>query len=272
MSSADLVTAEAPGVRITACNRGAHLMTWTTHGVERLWMSPLSGCGGASAIRGGVPVLFPQFGTFGPLAKHGFARTAQWTPLPVTSTAQSAELSFELTDTPETRAVWPHEFHARLAIEASADTVAMALTVTNVGAETAHFTGGLHTYLAVADPQATISGLAGCRCWDGASTQSPHFTEPIEGPIRALDTQDRVMTGPAAQVVLHDAARGSVRITAEGFANRIVWNPGAGHGLPDVAPGDEAHFVCIEPAVVEPVALAAGGTWAGRMTLSLSQS
>ena len=36
------IVAEAPGVRITASARGAHLMSWTTHGVDRLWMSPLS--------------------------------------------------------------------------------------------------------------------------------------------------------------------------------------------------------------------------------------
>ncbi len=232
-------------------------------------MSPLSGCDQPGAIRGGVPVLFPQFGTFGSLPKHGFARTALWTPLPATGSPQSAALSFELTDTPETRAIWPHEFRARLDIEASAQTLAMALTVTNRGSTTAHFTGGLHTYLAVADPDASIGGLSGCQCWDGVSTTSPHFAERIEGPIRALDAQDRVMAGPARDTVLNDHVLGAVRITAEGFTNRVVWNPGAGHGLPDVAAGDEAHFVCIEPAVVEPVALGPGETWEGRAHLSL---
>ena len=72
--------AQAPGVRITACSRGGHLMTWTTEGVERLWMSPLSACGGAEAIRGGVPVLFPQFSIFGSLPKHGLLRTADCEP------------------------------------------------------------------------------------------------------------------------------------------------------------------------------------------------
>ncbi len=256
-------------MRITACTRGAHLMTWTTHGVERLWMSPLSGCEQPGAIRGGVPVLFPQFGTFGPLAKHGFARTAQWKALPATGSPHSAELSFELTDSQATRAIWPHEFHARLDIDASAERLELVLSVTNRGTTTARFTGGLHTYLTVADPDASISGLAGCRCWDGVSTRSPHFTQRVEGPIRALDTQDRVMAGPAPDVVLDDHMLGRVHVTAEGFANRVVWNPGPGHGLPDVAQGDEAHFVCIEPALVEPVALGRGGAWQGRLLLTL---
>ena len=37
MTSTDRpIVAEAPGVRITASARGAHLMSWTTHGVDRL--------------------------------------------------------------------------------------------------------------------------------------------------------------------------------------------------------------------------------------------
>ncbi len=272
MSHAELVTAEAPGVRITACTRGAHLMTWTTNGIERLWMSPLSGCDRPDAIRGGVPVLFPQFGTFGDLPKHGFARTAQWRQVPTVGASSGPALSFELTDSEATLAIWPHRFHARLDIAASAEVLTMTLTITNRGADTAHFTGGLHTYLTVADSAATIDGLDGYRCWDGASTSSPHFAEPVSGPFRALDCQDRVVAGAGqfAPVVLRDAVLGTVRVTGQGFDNRVVWNPGPGHGLPDVVAGDEAHFVCIEPATVEPVALGPGGTWVASQHLSLT--
>ncbi|HSO04539.1 MAG TPA: hypothetical protein VLQ92_08670, partial [Candidatus Limnocylindrales bacterium] len=62
---------------------------------------------------------------------------------------------------------------------------------------------------------------------------------------------------------------GSVHVTAEGFSNRVVWNPSPGHTLPDVAAGDEARFVCIEPTSVVPVVLPAGGVWEGRQRLHL---
>lgn len=270
MTSTDRpIVAEAPGVRITASARGAHLMSWTTHGVDRLWMSPLSHLGQAEALRGGVPVLFPQFGTFGDLPKHGFARTADWQPVRASVEQGRATLSFQLADSEETRAVWPHPFRIRLDISASPTELTMNLTVENRGSDVARFTGGLHTYLAVADPQAWIDGLVGCRVWDGASTQLPHFSEQIQGRIRALDTQDLVIHGAIAPVVLHDAVLGTTHVAAEGFSNRVVWNPGPGHRLPDVAAGDEARFVCIEPTAVVPVVLPAGGVWEGRQRLYL---
>lgn len=270
------VFAEAADVSITACPRGGHLLTWTTRGVERLWRSPISECGSGAAIRGGVPVLFPQFGTFGALTKHGFARTADWRrveprvdPRADPHGARRAALAFELDDTAATREVWPHPFHARLDISASPEDLEMVLTIANRGHDLARLTAGLHTYLAVADPGAYITGLGGCHAWDGASTSAPRFTTRLPDRIPALAGQDLVVHGAEAPVVLHDAVLGEVSVSASGFPNRVVWNPGPDNGLPDVVPGDEAHFVCIEPAAVIPIILPGGGIWEGRQRLAL---
>ena len=56
---------------------GAHVTSWkTADGVERLFMSSASQFGAGAAIRGGIPVCFPQFSGRGPLPKHGFVRTS----------------------------------------------------------------------------------------------------------------------------------------------------------------------------------------------------
>jgi len=263
------IIAEAPGVRITARARGAHLMSWTTDGVDRLWMSPLSGLAQPDALRGGVPVLFPQFGGFGDLPKHGFARTAEWLPMRAEPDAGRASLAFRLDQSEQTHAVWPHAFHASLTISASAIDLTMTLTIDNRGPDTARFTGGLHTYLAVADPQAWISGLTGCATWDGGSTAAPKFTGALGGRVAALAAQDLVIDASPSQVVLHDAILGDLQVTAEGFPHRVVWNPGPGHSLPDVAAGDEARFVCIEPVALLPIELLPGASWAGQQRLLL---
>lgn len=263
------IVAEAPGVRIAARARGAHLMSWTTNGVERLWMSPLSRIEQPDALRGGIPVLFPQFGGFGDLPKHGFARTAMWEQIPTTAEPDRATLAFELTDTPETRAVWPHEFRTRLFISASATELTMALLIDNLGRTPVRFTAGLHNYLAVADPQAWIEGLAGCFAWDGASTVEPKFNIRLGKHVTALVEQDLVVRGAIAPLILHDAVLADLHLAARGFSNRVVWNPGPSHELADVAAGDESGFVCIEPVDVRPVVLPGGGAWEGRQRLHL---
>ena len=53
---------------------GAHVLSWVSQGRERLYLSPHSVMDAHAAIRGGVPVCFPQFNQRGPLPKHGFAR------------------------------------------------------------------------------------------------------------------------------------------------------------------------------------------------------
>lgn len=244
-------------------------MSWTTDGVERLWMSPLSHPGQPGPLRGGVPVLFPQFGTFGSLAKHGFARTADWQQVAAAGPADHACLAFELTDSEWTRAIWPHSFCLRVEIAASATELRMGLLVDNLSHEVIRFTGGLHTYLAVDDAEATIDGLQGAHVWDGHSATAPQFPDRIDGPVRALAAADLVVRGAVAPVVLRDRVRGDVHVAARGFPNRVIWNPGPGHGLDDVAPGDEARFVCIEPAAVSSVVVPGTGTWEGRMRLFL---
>lgn len=263
------ITAQAQGVQITACPHGAHLLSWTSNGVERLWMSPISRCGEATSIRGGVPVLFPQFAGFGRLPKHGFARTSIWHQVNAPDEAGRATLAFQLRDSGHTRAIWPSPFTARVTISASAADLDMTMSITNHDDYDAHFTAGLHTYYAVADPEARITGLGGCLAWDGVSPEHPRFSVPVDDALRAIDERDLAVHDAIGPVVLHDSVLGDITLTAVGFPDRVVWNPGPRHRLPDVRPGDEAGFVCIEPTVLTPVSLPAGETWSGSQRLSL---
>src|SRR5262245_34324600 len=77
-----------PALRLTAADGatalvthyGAHALSWIpAGGDERLYLSETAVFQPGTAIRGGIPVIFPQFGTLGPLPRHGFARTRTWT-------------------------------------------------------------------------------------------------------------------------------------------------------------------------------------------------
>src|SRR5204863_9262286 len=72
-------TAAADGARAAAFTHGAQVTSSkTVGGDERLFLSERSAFAADAAIRGGGPVIFPQFGAMGPLPKHGFARVVEW--------------------------------------------------------------------------------------------------------------------------------------------------------------------------------------------------
>jgi glucose-6-phosphate 1-epimerase len=249
---------------------GAHVTSWRPAGdrEERLYLSPNSEFGGAAAIRGGVPVIFPQFAAEGPLPKHGFARTSLWSLGGIARAADgTAEAEFVLHDTPETRAIWNSAFRAVLAVTILDRQLGITLAVDNVGDQAFSFTAALHTYFRVHDvKEVEILGLRGVRY------RSDDCTLVLDEGDRLLveDFLDRVYVGAPQRIELRERTR-STRIDTEGFPDVVVWNPGRERAaaLRDLEPGGERHFVCVEAAVIqEPVTLGPQRRWMGTQTLT----
>jgi glucose-6-phosphate 1-epimerase len=249
---------------------GAHVVSWTVaDGGEMLFLSERARFGGGRSIRGGIPVIFPQFADQGPLPKHGFARTAEWEVASLDAENGAAAVRLVLRDTPETRAIWPHAFEAELSI-ALADTLRLVLTVTNRGGDTFAFTTALHTYFRVDDiARARISGLQGVAFLD--KTQAGR--ERTEDGALALTAEtDGVYPGVPGPVRIAGAAGGRiVTMERDGFPDVVVWNPGADAAakLDDMEADEYRRMLCVEAAVVtDPVHLGPGETWRGTLTLA----
>ena len=135
---------------------GATLTSWRCGGVERIYTSKTAVFRPPKAIRGGIPVCWPQFGTLGPCAtlaaQHGFARNLPWA---VVEGGSSSSVTLALAPTPATREQYPHDFELMLTVELLAGgALRQELRVRNpAGAAGAvlPFTGALHTYLSVDD-------------------------------------------------------------------------------------------------------------------------
>lgn len=255
----------ADGAKARICGHGAHLCSWApARGGERLYLSGRAAFGPGAAIRGGVPVIFPQFAGEGPLPKHGFARTAEWS----LESAQEGEARFRLSDTAATRALWPHPFEAELSAALDGQSLRVGLAVENRGGEPFSFTAALHTYLRVDDiAQVELIGLHGLRYHDSANggreMQEKSERLRIEGEV------DRIYLDAPPSLELRDAGR-RLRLQSQGFADAVVWNPGAikGAALADLDPDGYRRFVCIEAATVgRPLRLAPGQRWTGMQTL-----
>jgi len=250
---------------------GAHVTSWRPAGdaEDRLYLSPRSEFGGESAIRGGVPVIFPQFAAEGPLPRHGFARTSLWSLGGIAREADgTAEAQFVLRDSPETHAIWDAAFKAVLTATVIARQLAITLRVENVGETPFSFTAALHTYLRVRDvAEATVHGLRGTR-FRISGDRALHADDAEDLPVR--DYVDRVYVDAPSRLELRERDR-SMIVEAEGFPDAVIWNPGPERAaaLHDLEPGDERRFVCIEAASVQtPVTLGAGRQWIGTQTLT----
>ena len=131
---------------------GAHVTSWRpADGVERLFVSSASRYAAGKAIRGGIPVCFPQFSGRGPLPNHGFARTSSdWQVESTSSDGPGGEvcLVLRLSDSAETRAVWPHAFELRYTVTLRDASLSTDVQLRNAGGEPLEFTAALHTYLA----------------------------------------------------------------------------------------------------------------------------
>ncbi|MCG2592038.1 D-hexose-6-phosphate mutarotase [Ramlibacter sp. XY19] len=253
------------GDRALISPEGAQLLSWQAGGREQLYWSALSPATPGRAVRGGVPVCFPQFSDRGPLQKHGFVRVNRWDV--VETTGDMVRLAFDPRLAP---AAWPHPFALGLTVRLGEGWIEVGLEATNTGTEDLRFTAALHTYLAVPDVrQARVEGLQGCDYEDALDglrvkrEQAPAIT--FDGEL------DRVYRNVPASLALQDGA--TRRITQAGFVDTVVWNPGPAKAaaLGDMPPGDWLRMVCIEAAVAAaPVRLAPGRSWSGSQRIALN--
>lgn len=258
------------GDRVVVAQHGAQVLSWVAAGRERLYLSPNSIMDGQAAIRGGIPVCFPQFNQRGPLPKHGFARHLRWTVHPPRLEAQCAHLVLGLQDSAQTRVWWDQAFEARLLIELAPGALQVELAVRNTDVRPLRFTGALHTYLAVDDvAQARLSGLAGRAEWDAVTDR--HGTGAPE--LGFAGEFDRVYSAAELGCVFQDGAHRLHIGQDMDWAHTVVWNPGAERcaGLADMPADGWRHMLCVEAAqVYESICIEPGDFWQGAQRLRLS--
>lgn len=269
------LTLVAPdGARAEIYLYGAHVTSWVpAGGQERLFLSRKSAFRAGAPIRGGIPVVFPQFGGGGPLPLHGLVRLMPWELASADVVGKGATATLRVRDTEESRRQWPHSFEAELTVTIGGNKFEVTLAVTNTGAETFAFTSAFHTYLAIADLTSTcVKGLDGLRYRDAAA-----------GGVEVQETSPQIdFTGEVnriyfdapveAHMIEADRTRLARRtvIRKAGFNDTVVWNPAAAKSatMADLEPNDYERFVCVEAAIVgAPAHLAPGIRWEGTQTI-----
>ncbi|MCE1185382.1 MAG: D-hexose-6-phosphate mutarotase [Zoogloea sp.] len=248
---------------------GGHVLSWTpAGGNERLYLSPKALFDGKTAIRGGVPVCFPQFADQGPLPKHGFARNRLWTLASQRAGKDYAMVNLRLESDADTLALWPHPFALELSISIGADRLDMELEVENTGSAPLAFTAALHTYLAVREVETCqVEGLRGLQYQNTAQGGSLALETGTE--LTVEDEVDRIYYQAPPTLLLREGHR-ALGVHAENFPDVVIWNPWEHKNatLADMPADGFRRMLCIEAAAIQnPVQVEAGKSWWGRQTL-----
>jgi glucose-6-phosphate 1-epimerase len=253
---------------------GAAVTSWKTRGVDALWVSDENKWQlGGKAIRGGIPICFPQFGPYGDLVQHGFARVSDW-QIEDTFVADDGSVTavFVLSsdDKSDAIAAWPHKFSAKYTVTLSVIGMETNFQVTNTDDKPFDMTMAFHNYFktsAVTD--ARVFGFEGLNYYNRLDGDKEEGPEQDTGAGILLEKEtDRIYLNAPDELAMFDFATlkiVKIKKTAT-LPESTLWNP---FGAAGADPGWEK-FICVEPAcVAKPATVAPGETWVGSQLLGV---
>ncbi|XP_010924809.2 putative glucose-6-phosphate 1-epimerase [Elaeis guineensis] len=276
----DHVTLKAPrGASARVSLHGGQVVSWRNErGEELLFTSSKAIFKPPKAMRGGIPICFPQFGNCGSLEQNGFARNKMWSidndPPPLHPNDSHGKVAVDLLLKPleDDLKCWPHGFEFRLRVSLAMDgDLKMISRIRNIDAKPFSFSFAYHTYLSVSDiSEVRIEGLETLDYLDNLC-QRERFTE--QGDAITFESEvDRVYLGsPNVIAVFDHEKKQTFVIRKEGLPDVVVWNPWEKRSKTMVDFGDEEYkqMLCVDGAVIEkPVTLKPGEEWTGRLELS----
>jgi len=254
---------------------GATLLSWNLFGTEMIFLSSKAKIGVADkAIRGGIPIVFPQFGP-GPLKQHGFARLLKWSVVGQNVDTQNGDVSIALSldANEQTRKVWDYSFNLLYSVVLRAKTLHCKLAVKNTDKKSFSFTALLHTYFPVDDISKTrIHGLQGATYIDKVD---PGEKKEQDSKLQIKGEVDRVYKDVKNEIHIGDGGNAEVVVSKTGFKDIVVWNPWKekAKGMDDMGDDEYAKMVCVEAgSVATPIVLQAGERWEGGQVLSVTFS
>jgi len=219
------------------------------------------------AIKGGIPVCWPWFGADpgnGGGPAHGFVRNRQWQMTASESLADGSTIvTMSLTDTEETRKIWPYPFD--LSIEMTiGDSLGIALVTHNTGDQSVTISQALHTYFRVGDiSKVSVLGLEDTDYLDKVDGSA---RKTQSGPLTIEDEVDRIYLDVTGELLIDDASlERRIRIASTGSTTAVVWNPWikTAASMRDLDDGDYRKMVCVETANAGPetIEIPAGGMY-----------
>ncbi|KAI9899626.1 hypothetical protein N3K66_006087 [Trichothecium roseum] len=283
-----LAAALPTGESIEILLHGATVVSWKdASGDEKLWLSEAAKLDGSGPARGGIPLVFPVFGTSdreaaSKLPQHGFARDSRWEFLGKStsegSTTTSVKLDFGLSSEQlddKWKGLWPYKFGLLYSVTLDQQSLNTTLVITNDGEVPFEFQTLLHSYFRVGNVEdVQVSGLEDATYIDKVDSLA---TKTQSGAVTFSGETDRVYTptkGPEHPLIVSEGGKQRFRIVRDNLENAVVFNPWADKAqkTADFAPKDGwKNMVCVEPGTVGGwQKLEKGDAFEGAQTIYLS--
>ncbi|MFT5636014.1 MAG: glucose-6-phosphate 1-epimerase [Cognaticolwellia sp.] len=232
---------------------GGQVLSWQPNGQQPVfWLSDTSHYSVDNVIRGGVPLCWPWFGgevklPNGELSKvsnHGFARQSQWKIADTLMSASAVTITLSLNGE-QCSPHWPTAFELTQTLVFD-ESFQQSLVMTNLSEKTVEYTGALHSYFCVGDPQQTeISALNNVLYDDklkGSNDQKSTLKSCL-GPI------DRIYHSSDNMVIVDHKWQREIEVLSQGCQQWVLWNPGKdAQVMIDLHSHGENEFVCLEAA------------------------
>ncbi|KAL7542104.1 hypothetical protein ACHAXR_011516 [Thalassiosira sp. AJA248-18] len=275
------------GAQCTIYPFGAHLTSYKTgSGKELLFLSRDAILNGSKAIRGGIPLCFPQFGQPDKsMPQHGFLRNNYWKEVSGSQfdDDDSAGISMELAlkDVVNSRGgKWDTDTKldakCTYTVKINGNGFTTTISMENLGEDTWDFQVLLHNYFLVQDrmaldgEQCNVKGLEGYTVSDKVSGEDYVLGgESVTIPDVIID---RVYTPPKDKmdlsVIIAAGPSNNLSLTASGEVNGekvpvsgVVWNPHEekAKGMGDFGDDQYVDMICVEPGLLSDVPSLEGG-------------
>ncbi|XP_065836916.1 uncharacterized protein [Oscarella lobularis] len=227
---------------------GATLTSWKVDNQELSFVSKNAVYDGKKAIRGGIPIVFPNFGPWDLGPQHGFARTSLWkVAKEPTVESGSAVAAFELEDSEQTRAMWNNRFKLTYTVIVGDHQMETNLDIKNTGDTSFDFTTLLHTYFRVEDvTKTTVDGLKGCKVFDKVHKE----TRTEDRDLVKISSETDAVYETTSQV--HHITGGpngkTFTVTKKNLPDTVVWNPWAekAKAMSDFGDDEYPYMICVE--------------------------
>lgn len=275
-----VILIDASGSTVEVLLYGGQVISWKNERREDLlYMSSKAVKKPPKAIRGGLPICFPQFGNLGTLEQHGFARNRMWevdldpSPLPPVNSQSCVDLVLKSTE--DDLKSWPRSFELRLRISLTAGKLTLIPRVRNTDSRAFSFTFAMRNYLLVSDiSEVRVEGLETLDYFDNMMNRE-RFTEQADA-ITFDGEVDRVyLSTPTKIAVIDHEKKRTFVLRKEGLPDAAVWNPWdkKAKALPDLGDEDYKTMLCVDSAAVEtPIVLKSFQEWKGRQEISTVSS